>query len=176
MLTKSLLFGEAVLARACSVCATLLVVLTCLFAAMLSPLLGILIVGGIAWSCRNGGEYRNTHGSARWASIGDLIRAKCIFQTDGLVMGNFRSIYNMTMRTSLLVLFTYPLKRTREAVAIASQGVKNPQPIRLFLPDQYPHLSVYGPSGSGKSSAFVIPAAIEQRESMVILDAKGEIA
>ncbi|MEZ6121195.1 MAG: type IV secretory system conjugative DNA transfer family protein [Pirellulaceae bacterium] len=141
-----------------------------------SPLFMIALVGVLIWKLQPVRQINATHGSARWANMKDLIRAGCVFQPSGMVLGRFRQGVPLRFTDALFALFFLPLRRSHEAIAIASQASAKPVAVSVVLPNDYPHMSVYGPSGTGKSSCFVVPAAREVSDNMVILDPKGELA
>lgn len=47
--------------------------------------------------------------------------------------------------------------------------------LSVSIPDRYPHVGIFSPSGGGKTTCFAVPTLLERSENMVILDSKGEL-
>lgn len=115
-----------------------------------------------------------SHGSARWADLPDLQRAGCVFNEDGIPAGKTLNLPAAPLSARILALLTYPVSRSAEAVAVAATGSAR-QPLQINIPDHYPHISVFGASGSGKSTCVSVPMLQACADNMVILDPKGEL-
>ncbi len=90
-----------------------------------------------------------SHGSARFAERSDLSSAGCLKLQEGFLIGQ-----SIDLRKS------------------------SRKPIEIVVPDwRFPHISVIGPSGTGKSTCFSI-ANLRSRDpaGCIALDPKGELA
>lgn len=137
--------------------------------------LALFIVAWMFGRKRRGLE-RDTHGSARWASLWDLWQGGCLHRERCLLLGQSRDHEPPPLMASLVALFTRGIFRSPEVVALMDAR-QWPRPVeRVYLPDPGPpHLAIFGASGSGKSTAFVIPNLLTDTASAVVLDPKGEL-
>jgi type IV secretion system protein VirD4 len=105
-----------------------------------------------------------THGSAHWATVGELKKAQLIngqahmrqAASNSMISGN----NNSCQPESLLLV-----------------GYRGRYPIVLTERRQESHVLIVAPTGKRKSSGFFIPALLEERghRSLVINDLKGEL-
>lgn len=116
------------------------------------------------------------HGSARWASMNDLLNSGCLFQQAGVFLGKAVSLTPFSWWIRLRALICLPVKRSGMAMEVVSTGWKKPKPLIVRVPDQMPHTAIFGASGSGKSTSFAMPMLLRCSESLVCLDPKGELA
>jgi len=174
---KSCSLCEAVLDRAGSITVYTLVFAVPLLVLMVSPPLGLIIGGVVLWRRSKLSPAAGTsHGTSRWATISDLMKAKCVFRKEGLSLGRVCNLQPAGFMLNLWALLTWPLASSREANLVSRLAGNKPEPIELSLPDKTPHASIYGASGSGKSTSYAIPHTLNTPGSLVILDSKGEIA
>ena len=148
-----------------------------LFGCLLSPILGAMIVSLLLWCNRK--SSRNspwTHGTAEFAGFADLCRAGCLFQPSGVPLGNAAGMIPPSIAFAVYCLLTFPARRSADALAIATMRGSNPVPLAVRVPDRYPHVAIYAASGGGKSSCYAFPYLLDCPDSIVVLDAKGELA
>lgn len=154
-------------------CRVAVLVLIVQVSPILALLAGFLIVGKLRQSRA---EQPLTHGSAQWAGVYDLLQAGCLFQTNGIRLGRAMLTTPLRLWEEFRVLCLMPLRRSADAVVLASLRQPRPKPLELHLPDRIPHLAVYGLSGAGKSTCYAAPQLFQCGDSMVVLDSKGELA
>jgi type IV secretion system protein VirD4 len=129
----------------------------------------------IAASARRAKAWRNSyaHGSARIASLFDLMSARMLGQT-GLILGRASG--------------TEPPTRWQALLCLLSPAVSSPLACRIFLSAlwrrssntfirlrSYTHLLTCAPSGAGKSTDVLVPNLRSYRGSCVVIDPKGEL-
>lgn len=168
---------EAVIARMKELCRWLLVLFMLAAIGITFPVCGFVIVIGLMWQMtRRPAASRETHGSARWASMCDLLYAGCLFAASGVTAGRAFGSKPSRGLASVRPLLTYPLKQSAEAVVMATGTPADNTPLKLHIPDRFPHVAVFGSSGSGKSTCYAIPQLLDCSDNMIVLDAKGELA
>jgi type IV secretion system protein VirD4 len=125
-------------------------ILVVMFAIQIPALAVLLLFGYLycrGWMKRPVNSTSTSHGSARWATHHDLIAAGCLGTQHGFVIGRAPDV-----RSASAALVRVPEAR-------------------------FPHLSVAGPAGSGKSTAFSILNLLQHDPAgCVVLDPKGENA
>lgn len=84
-------------------------------------------------------DARNTHGSARWATAGDVRRAG-LFRKSGVIVGALHRLFGA----------------------------------RTLRHDGPEHVLCFAPTRSGKGVSLVIPTLLTWRDSVIVLDIKGE--
>lgn len=176
LFAKHFLFLEALAERAFLITSWVFGGLLFLVATLVFPLVGILGAAGAFWSHRQFLSRAWTHGSARWAGITDLLKSGLVFQETGVAVGRVLSTVSPPLTLVLWALFFYPIKRSVEAMTLSSQRTTRPKPIPISIPDRIPHCAVFGSTGSGKTTCYAIPQLLSCADSMVVLDAKGELA
>jgi type IV secretion system protein VirD4 len=172
-----LLATECQFQRFTLICRLAIIAGVVIFGCLLSPILGacillILFVG----NRRNLNHGGTTHGSAAFAEFNDLYRAGCLFQRSGVLLGHAVGMTPPSFNYAAYCLLTFPLKRSSEAVAIASLRGKWPLPLRVRVPDRIPHVAVFASSGGGKSTCYAFPYLFDCPDTLIVLDAKGELA
>ena len=158
------------------VCLLALATGAAVFGCLLSPVIAAMIVGLILWA--NGWRSHSmgiTHGSAAFAGFADLCRAGCLFQRTGVLLGNAACMVPPSFAFAVYSLLMFPLRRSADAVAIATMRSRKPAPLAVRVPDRYPHVAVYAASGGGKSTCYAFPYLRDCPDSMVVLDSKGEL-
>lgn len=151
--------------------ATGTVILTMFFPPMFAVVLCLLV-----WRHRR--PQRNsgtTHGTARWATTGELERAGCMFQETGGYIGKAITDRPFSIFRRWKALFGLPIRKSKLAMEIYSSGWKKPYPLVVRTPHASPHMFVFGASGSGKSTAFAVQMLLRSVYSMVVIDPKGEL-
>ncbi|APZ94549.1 type IV secretory system conjugative DNA transfer family protein [Fuerstiella marisgermanici] len=118
----------------------------------------------------------STHGTARFATLNDMLRGGCLFQHVGTFLGSAVSYTPFSWWFRVRALLSFPVKQSAMALEIASSGSKKPRPLLVRVPDQFPHTAVFGATGSGKSTCFGMQTLSRCGDSMVCLDPKGEQA
>lgn len=168
---------EAIVQRMAKICSYILIFTVSLVTIIALPLLAILVVALLIWSQSSKLSWgRTTHGSACWAGLNDLIRSGCLFQHRGVMIGRTIGLRSVNVWRSLKALLFYPLRRSKEAVAITTLGNSKRSGLPVFLPENLVHAAVFGPSGAGKTTCFAAKMLLECGDSMVVLDSKGELA
>lgn len=146
------------------------------FGCLLSPVIGgIFVVLVLAANARKSQTPGITHGSAAFAGFADLCRAGCLFQRSGVLLGHAVGMVPPRLSFVAYALLTFPVRRSEDAIAIATMRGKNPSPLTIRVPDRFPHIAVFAASGGGKSTCYAFPYLLDCRDSMVVLDAKGEL-
>lgn len=143
---------------------------------LISPPIALFIAIFAVWRMSRSSTMNSTsHGSARWASVADVRAAGCVSERNGLGLGNAVGLSPLGLMARLRTLLFYPVRRSVEAIALASLGRRHPKPLLLRVPDNFAHTAVYGASGSGKSTCYAIRYLLECVENMVVLCPKGEL-
>ena len=173
---RSFVFAEALIARACLVSMWTFGLFLLVVGALVSPLFGLLVAAAVFWTHRGNSGMSFTHGSARWGQITDLARVGVVFVKDGVNVGRMLGSVPPSIGFVLRALFTFPLKRSEEAMTIASLRTTKPKPTTIRIPDRIPHSAVFGSTGSGKTTCYAMPMLRSCGDSMVCLDSKGELA
>ena len=168
---------EANVRRLSLICLLALAAGAALFGCLLSPVLAAMIIGLLLWSNRRKSNNAGiTHGSAAFSGFTDLCRAGCLFQRSGVLLGHAAVAIPPNFAFAVYSLLTFPARRSADALAIATMRGNNPAPLEIRVPDRYPHVAVYAASGGGKSSCYAFPYLLDCPDSVVVLDAKGELA
>lgn len=134
---------------------------------------------GIYFVWKNAGPRLNagtSHGSARWASMKDLLNSGCLFQQAGVVLGKAVNLTPFSWWFRMKSLTCLPVKRSRTAMEVVSTAWKSPKPLIVRVPGHSPHTAIFGASGSGKSTSFAMPMLLQCDSSLVCLDPKGELS
>lgn len=132
----------------------------------LSPLVFLIVLALMLPRRQRSGEADTTHGSARWANTRDLSASGCL-SNDGVPAGRTLSFQTHTLLQRCLTLFRLSWHGESSADDVGAR--------HLCIPDRYPHVAVFGASGSGKSTCFSVPLLFQSAENMVVLDPKGEL-
>ena len=175
-LKNMLIAAETNVRRLSLMCLLALAAGAALFGCLLSPVLGAMIIGLLLWANRRKSNNAGiTHGSAAFAGFADLCRAGCLFQRSGVLLGHAAVAIPPSFAFAAYCLLTFPVRRSADALAIATMRGNNPTPMIIRAPDRVPHLAVFSPSGGGKSSCFAFPHLFDCQDSMAVLDAKAEL-
>lgn len=115
--------------------AWMFVVTFCVFLA--TPMWGLIL--GTFLVCRifgttNKGTISSTHGSAAWATLPELEQAGCVFRNSGVQLGQLVNLPPSTAVHEYRALFTYPLRKSEDAVVIASWRRGRGRPVPVYLP------------------------------------------
>ncbi len=116
----------------------------------------------------------DTHGSASWADYSALERAGCLDRSQGLQLGRAAGVHAPFWRKAAAVFFLPPWS-SRHSVQICGRCGAWRTPPTVSLPDSIPHAAVFGASGCGKTSTFVVDNLRQDRSAAFILDPKGEL-
>ncbi|MBI1314928.1 TraM recognition domain-containing protein [bacterium] len=115
-------------------------------------------------------------GTARWADAADMQRSGMLAGGNGLILGRMQ-VSRPDFAASLIGLFN---PRIASDVAcerfVFSMRKLQPAPPQLVRLSKAVHVAVFAPTGVGKGVSCVIPHLLTCRESMVVVDFKGENA
>ncbi|MFN8705447.1 MAG: type IV secretory system conjugative DNA transfer family protein, partial [Planctomyces sp.] len=142
-----------------------------------APLLTMFVL--IAIAARASEKRRQSsgsHGTAEWADVDHLRRTGCLSSRGGVRLGNIVQVNPTGTMSGLRALLTLPLSRSGDAVAMASSRRGRHRPIPVYLPDNHPHVGIFGSSGGGKTTCYAIPTLFGCSDNMFVLDVKGELA
>ncbi|MFO0900502.1 MAG: type IV secretory system conjugative DNA transfer family protein [Pirellulales bacterium] len=174
IITSLLLWLEAALHRAAW---TSLLISGLMLGGLLAfrfPLAGILLTAGAAARCWTRRGPSGAHGTADWAGYNDLARAGCLERAGALQLGCAAGV-QASPRQIIRAILLEPPWRTRAAIALAGRiGGKATAPL-VYLPASLPHTAVFGASGSGKTTCFVVDNLRQDPSPAFILDPKGEL-
>jgi type IV secretion system protein VirD4 len=137
---------------------------------LLAIVLGIMIVARRA--TRRGPS--GAHGTADWAHYADLASAGCLESRGRLLLGRAAGVYVPFGKLVRAILLAPPWP-TRNSVALSCRVGVRPSPVKVFLPDNAPHAAIFGASGSGKSTSFMVENLRTDASPSFILDPKGEL-
>lgn len=165
-------------------CCALYVIMLAAFAAVYlyllfsAPLIGLFLLAAVAWKrSRRTPALSTAHGTAHWAGFYDLMRAGML-NSRGLILGNMGVVDPPSIKQILCALLLWRPRSSERALEFARLRIGPAPPIVVRLPDHgIPHLAAFGASGSGKSTAYVIPNLLNLNDvsSAVVLDPKGEL-
>jgi type IV secretion system protein VirD4 len=145
-------------------------------ACLMSPVAGAIILLLLLVGSRpKSSQVATAHGTADFADFGDLCQAGCLFQRSGVLLGHAVGMTPPSLAFAAYCLLTFPIRRSWQAVAIASMRGKRPVPIQVRIPDRFPHVAVFASSGGGKSTCYAIPQLLDCSDNMIVLDSKGEL-
>ena len=151
------------------------IVLTALaYVGLQFPYLCLLLLA-VAVAKRSGGWVLSRNfGSARLATVYDLIRHRLIGEARGLILGRASG--------------SSPPTRWQAVRALMSPAITSVLAVRLFLSAlryrgddslirvrDYVHLLTCAPAGSGKSTSVLIPNLLNHEGSVVVTDPMGEL-
>ncbi len=112
-----------------------------------------------------------TLGSARWAEESDLRRAGMIDAQTGLLLG--KTCAGPSRLAPISGLFSWRI----DAVAACRRFFRGlVRHVCLVKMPNAVHTAVFGPSGAGKGTSFVVPFLLNCDDSCVVIDFKGENA
>jgi type IV secretion system protein VirD4 len=115
-----------------------------------------------------------TLGSARWAEFADLRAAGMIGHSSGLMLGHLIAKGPQHRAGRVRKLLSSRLRAEEACRSFWSWRMVSDAPV-VSLPHAI-HTSVFAPSGTGKGTSLVVPFLLNNCESAVVLDPKGENA
>jgi len=135
-------------------------------------LIGLIAVGMAAKK----GYQLTAFGTARWANADDVERAGMFGPESGLILGRMH-VTRPGFIESLAGLFNprVPSDVACERFVFSMRKLQPPPPGLVRL-SKAVHVAVFAPTGVGKGVSCVIPHLMTCRESMVVVDFKGENA
>ena len=125
---------------------------------------------------RKGGVY-TAHGTARWATLGDLQYAGMVGARRGPIIGKVVSNTKTPVRKALDELFSFSVSSKEaceqffDSIRFFNRPQRSSELVRL--PNAV-HTAVFAPTGVGKGVSCVIPYLLTSNESSVVVDVKGE--
>lgn len=136
---------------------------------------GVVLAGlGIAWKCRRRGGDAWSHGTARFATAGELA-ARGMLGDRGLILGRcgwaepsgrmaaFKALLSSRVRSEMAVgVFMAAFFRSRWLSE------------RIIRITDYCHLATFSRTGGGKGVGVVVPTLLSYADSCVVVDVKGE--
>lgn len=149
-----------------------ILVLICVKLPWTLVLIGLIAVG----MATKKGYQLTAHGTARWANAEDVKRAGMFSSENGLLLGRMR-VSRPGFIEALAALFN-PRVSSEAACErfVFSMRKLQPPPPELVRLSKAVHVAVFAPTGVGKGVSCVIPHLLTCRESMVVVDFKGENA
>lgn len=155
----------------------LTLIVTVLLAAYLAIALTVMAPYGwlgalallIAVACRKRYFYW-AYGTARFAAVQDLPH---LLEGSGVILGHIRG--RIGRPEGIQALFDRGLT-ARRAVSKCLTSLKHKQPPQLVRLTDAVHTAVFAPTGVGKGVSIVLPHLLTCRDSMVVVDFKGELA
>lgn len=135
----------------------------------------VVVVGLVMLAAKKGYKQLTAHGSARWAELEDVQRA-------GMLDGNGLILGTLPMTARKLLPAISGLFDRRKASDIACEDFINALRRNKRLTQsslvkmKAVHTAVFSPTGGGKGVSVVIPFLLNNPESAVVLDFKGENA
>lgn len=138
------------------------------------PGLAVVVALLAYWMRRNSGAASDAYGSARTASITEMMWGG-LLADDGLILGRCMGGGSTSLLAAVLGLLN-PAMRADAACRLAFAslfgiGLKD----RLIRITSYVHLLTCSPAGGGKGVGAVIPNLLSYRGSVVVVDPKGEL-
>ena len=135
-----------------------------------------LVVFGAA-SLRRMNAWRgsgSSHGTARIASLFDLMRAGMLGREDGFIFGRASLVDPPTKRQALRCLLS-PRVSSAIAVRMVFAAFGRRPDAGLIRVNDVVHAITIAPSGAGKSTSVLVPNLRSYRGSCVVFDPKGEL-
>ena len=142
------------------------------------PLMFFLIVLGVVWNrARRVARSGWSHGSARIASINDLIRSNMLGDDgDSLFLGTTGMMPRPSLREGVSALWSPATSSDMACYMILSAlGGSRWVADRMIRVHTFTHLLTAAPTGRGKGISVIIPNLLSYRHSVVVTDPKGEL-
>lgn len=172
MLTKLCRF-MLILAWAEAALGTLLLMCT------LGPISAVAVAAGFLFELMKKGRRLWAYGTARWARTSDLRRTNMLDSRRGVRIGRLvsdrepASLWPLPGSWILDRSIDSRVACSRVLRHLASAYRKKRPVVRLT---NSVHTCVFGPTGAGKGTSFIVPWLLESDESGVVIDFKGENA
>lgn len=150
-----------------------------LFVPMFWPASGILLAAAAVYETTKRGKKLWTHSTARWARQSDLRRTSMLDMRRGLRIG--RLVADREPATLIPPPGSWIVNRSIDAQVACSRVLRHlaasyrkTRPVVRLT--HAVHSCIFGPTGAGKGTSFIIPWLLESDESGVVIDFKGENA
>lgn len=156
------------LCRICLIVTVLLALYLVALAVLFIPygwVAGLVIL--IAMACRRG-YYYSAYGTAAWADSPDLLH---MTEGNGLIIGHHSA--RIAKIDGIRALFDSRLT-ARQACQKCIIAFQRKPPMLLLKLTRAIHTAVFAPTGAGKGVSLVVPHLLTCRDSMVVVDFKGE--
>jgi type IV secretion system protein VirD4 len=141
------------------------------------PFIVLLAVVGVVWNrIRRVARSGWSHGTARLADFGDLVRFRMLGHDQGVILGTTGFMPRPTFWEGLCGLWS-----RRNAADVASYlflyALGGPKWVadRMIRLHAFTHLATFAPTGRGKGISVIIPNLLSYWHSCVITDPKGEL-
>ena len=138
----------------------------------------LAIIALFALAAKKRQENLDAFGTARWASVDDLERAKMLRPGSGLILGRV-----VRSRPGFLQSLRELFRKHVPAAIACEQFVFSMRKLQPKKPDtalvrlnNAVHIAVIAPTGAGKGVSCVIPHLLSCPDSCVVVDFKGENA
>lgn len=152
---------------------------TLLFVPMFWPASGLVVAGVVAIETTKRGRKLWAHGTARWARESDMRRTSMLDSRRGLRIGR------LVGKREPVPLIPPPgswiVDRSIDARVACSRvqrhlaaSTRRTRPVVRLTHSV--HSCIFGPTGAGKGTSFIVPWLQESDESAVVIDFKGENA
>jgi type IV secretion system protein VirD4 len=163
------LFFRLILAAACVAAAAAIIMV-----GVQVPPLGCLMLAYLAWRNFRGWKGSGwSHGTARWAELGDLVRHGML-SNRGLILGRAEAAGMSRLQAMWqLMSLRVPSDMAVRGFFAAFLGPRWGGG-RLIRLGSYVHLATFAPTGRGKGVSVILPNLLAHPGSVVITDPKGE--
>ena len=139
------------------------------------PIMFFLIVVGLLWNkARRVVGSGWSHGSARIARIGDLVRYR-LLANDGLILGTTGLLPRPSIKEGLSALWSSASAEWGCRQFLAALGGSLWVTDRMIRIDSFTHLATFAPTGRGKGVSVLLPNLLSYRHSCLVTDPKGEL-
>jgi type IV secretion system protein VirD4 len=140
------------------------------------PFMFFLIAAGVVWSrVRRVAASGWSHGTARLATIGDLIRSNMLGD-NGLILGTTGIMSRPTFREGLSALWSARISpELASYVFLSALGGKRWVADRMIRLSRFTHLLTCSKTGGGKGVSVLIINLLSYFYSCVVTDPKGEL-
>jgi type IV secretion system protein VirD4 len=150
------------------------------FTLVISPLPLLIPLAFIGLEKAMRGKPRWAYGTAQWADEHELRRIGMIGGSEGLAIGRMTRGEAVPLIPSLLSVFDSRVSARDACEIVIRKYIQLGMPIRgrgeTVRLSRSVHTAVFGPTGAGKGTSFIVPWLLEANESAIVLDYKGENA
>lgn len=141
----------------------------------ISPLFWLIALGAALKNARRWTGSVWSHGTARMASISDLLRYR-LLGDDGLILGTTGFMPRPSQKEGLSALFSDSMSpESGVFLFLSAFGGSRWVSDHLIRIRDFVHLATFAPTGRGKGVSVLIPNLLTYPKSAVITDPKGEL-
>lgn len=152
---------------------------TLLLVPMFWPVSGLVLAAAVAYATMKRGTKLWAHGTARWARESDLLKTGMLDIRRGLRIGRLvadrESVTLIPAPGSWIVNRSIdPQVACNRAMRHLASSYRKTRPVVRLVNSV--HTCIFGPTGAGKGTSFIVPFLLESREPAAVIDFKGENA